>query len=168
VARGDGLREGTQSVLAGLDDPQLIQPGLRGVLGNRLRVRPGFERAVEAALGSNLEAILVRDAEIAEAIFERLAAGGQGEVSLLAPEWMARPIDRQVLTVPEGAECWAVRCVETDDDLGDIESLMRFIGARESRARDHGTTAERADAFELSYAEGIEACNAYFPDSPLG
>jgi predicted metalloprotease len=55
-----------------------------------------------------------------------------------------------------------------DDDLDDIDVLMQLIGAGESRARDHGTTAERIEAFELSYEGGIEACNAYFPDSPLG
>jgi predicted metalloprotease len=55
-----------------------------------------------------------------------------------------------------------------DDDLSDIETLLQLIGSRESRARDHGTTAERSEAFELSYEGGIAACNAYFPDSPLG
>ena len=58
--------------------------------------------------------------------------------------------------------------LETEDDLGDTETLMQLIGSRESRARDHGTTAERVEAFDLSYEGGIEACNAYFPDSPLG
>jgi predicted metalloprotease len=58
--------------------------------------------------------------------------------------------------------------LETDDDIGDVETLMQLIGSRESRARDHGTAAERAEAFELSYEGGIAACNAYFPSSPLG
>ena len=58
--------------------------------------------------------------------------------------------------------------LETDDDLGDIETLMEFIGSRESRTRDHGTTAERVEAFNSSYDNGIAACNAYFPDSPIG
>ncbi len=58
--------------------------------------------------------------------------------------------------------------LETDDDLADIETLMEFIGSRESRARDHGTTAERVEAFNASYEGGIAACNAYFPDSPIG
>ena len=50
LVRGEGLNEGTQRVLAGLDDPSLIQPGLRGVLGSKLQVRSGFERAVELSL----------------------------------------------------------------------------------------------------------------------
>jgi predicted metalloprotease len=58
--------------------------------------------------------------------------------------------------------------LETDDDIGDVETLMQLIGSRESRARDHGTSAERAEAFNLSYEGGIAACNAYFPESPVG
>ena len=58
--------------------------------------------------------------------------------------------------------------LETNDDLGDIETLLQLIGSRESRARDHGTTAERTEAFQLSFEGGIAACNAYFPDSPVG
>jgi predicted metalloprotease len=58
--------------------------------------------------------------------------------------------------------------LETGDDLSDIETLMEFIGARESRARDHGTTPERVEAFNSSYEDGISACNAYFPNSLVG
>ncbi|MFP6857670.1 MAG: chromosome segregation protein SMC [Roseibacillus sp.] len=122
--RGEGLREGTQSVLSGLDDPQLIQPGLRGVLGSKLRVRNGFERAVEGALGSNLEAILVRDGELADAILDHLAQNGEGEVSLIAPEWIIPAGDRQLMTVPEGAECWAADCVEADEEVSSVVAKL--------------------------------------------
>lgn len=124
LARGEGFRKGTQSVLAGLDDPQLIQPGLRGVLGSKLAVRAGFERAVEGALGSNLEAILVRDAELADAILDHLSQSGQGEVSIIAPEWVRPAGDRQLMTVPEGAECWAADCVEADNEVGSIVAKL--------------------------------------------
>jgi hypothetical protein len=58
--------------------------------------------------------------------------------------------------------------LETEDDVGDVETLLQLIGSRESRARDHGTSAERAEAFESGFDQGIESCNAYFPDSPIG
>ena len=58
--------------------------------------------------------------------------------------------------------------LETEDDIGDIETLMRLIGSRESSNRDHGTIEERTEAFELSFSGGIGACNAYFPNSPVG
>jgi len=57
--------------------------------------------------------------------------------------------------------------LETEDDLADVETLMRFIGSAESSRRDHGTTAERAEAFQLAYAGGAPACNAFFPDEPV-
>jgi predicted metalloprotease len=58
--------------------------------------------------------------------------------------------------------------LETDDDVADVDTLLQLIGSRESRSRDHGTSAERADAFESGFGRGIESCNAYFPDSPIG
>ncbi len=124
LARGEGLKEGTQRVLAGLDDPSLILPGLRGMLGGKLQVRSGFERAVEGALGSNLEAILVRDAELADAILDRLSQNGQGEVSVIAPDWVATEHERQLMTVPEGAECWVADCVEADQEVGSIVAKL--------------------------------------------
>ena len=143
LARGEGFREGTQSVLAGLDDPQLIQPGLRGVLGSKLTVRSGFERAVEGALGSNLEAILVRDAELADAILDRLAQSGQGEVSVIAPEWMLTESDRQLMTVPEGAECWAADCVEAGQEVGSIVAkLLESVLVVGDRAAAHALRAQ--------------------------
>jgi predicted metalloprotease len=57
--------------------------------------------------------------------------------------------------------------LETDDDIADIEVLLEAIGSSESSARDHGTPSERADAFYRAYEKGIEACNAYFPASPI-
>jgi predicted metalloprotease len=57
--------------------------------------------------------------------------------------------------------------LETEDDLADVGTLMRLIGSAESSRRDHGTTAERSQAFQVSYAGGAEACNAYFPDEPV-
>ena len=143
LARGEGLKEGTQSVLAGLDDPHLIKPGLRGVLGGKLQVRSGFERAVEGALGSNLEAILVRDAELADAILDRLAQSGQGEVSIIAPDWVNPEHDRQLMTVPEGAECWVADCVESEQEVGSIVAkLLENILVVRDRAAAHALRSQ--------------------------
>jgi len=60
-------------------------------------------------------------------------------------------------------QCW----LEEDDDLDDAAGLLQAIGSREGPGRDHGTAAERLKAFEMSYKGGIEACNSYFPRSPL-
>lgn len=120
LARGEGLQEGTQKVLAGLNDPELFQPGLRGMLANHLKVKPTFESAVEAAMGAHLEAVIVRDAELADAILDRLTEARLGQVALIAPEWVRPNGGRQLMTVPEGAECWAADCVEVEADLAPV------------------------------------------------
>ena len=162
LVRGEGLNEGTQRVLAGLDDPSLIQPGLRGVLGSKLQVRSGFERAVEGALGSNLEAIFVRDADLADAILDRLSQSGQGEVSLIAPEWVSPESDRQLMTVPEGAECWVEDCVNAEHSVGSVVArLLANILVVKDRARAHLLRSQNPAwscvtlAGEIVSAEGI-------------
>lgn len=162
LARGEGMREGTQKVLSGLDDPETIRPGLQGVLGNRLKVKDGFERAVEGALGSNLEAILVRDSQLADVILDRLVEAGDGEVSLIAPEWVGPTEPRQLMTVPEGSECWAADCVEADDAVGSVvatllESVLvvrdREV-AREMRRQNESWTCVTMSG-EVMRAEGV-------------
>ena len=149
LARGEGLQEGTQKVLAGLDDPALFQPGLRGMLGNHLKVKPGFEPAVEAALGANLEAVIVRDAELADAILDRLTGARLGQVALITTEWLRPTGGRQLMTVPEGAECWAADCVEVEADLNPVvERLLARVLVVSDRAR---ALALRVELPELIY-----------------
>ena len=57
--------------------------------------------------------------------------------------------------------------LETEDDLADVETLMRYIGSAETSRRDHGTTQERSEAFESAYEGGASACNVFFPDNPV-
>ena len=57
--------------------------------------------------------------------------------------------------------------LERPDDLEDVEGLMRAIGTRESRNRDHGTVAERAHAFNRGFDAGLGACNAFTAATPI-
>lgn len=162
LARGEGMNEGTQRVLAGLDDPRLVQPGLRGVLGSKIQVKNGFERAVEGALGANLEAILVRDADLADAILDQLAQTGQGEVSLIAPEWVTPDHDRQLMTVPEGAECWVADCVDAEQEVGSVVArLLEDILVVKDRPAAHLLRSQNPSwscvtlAGEIVRAEGV-------------
>ena len=54
------------------------------------------------------------------------------------------------------------------DDLQDVQTLLQDIGSREGPGRDHGTTSEREQAFNTAYDGGITACDAYFPNNPIG
>ncbi|HLF77572.1 MAG TPA: neutral zinc metallopeptidase [Dehalococcoidia bacterium] len=54
------------------------------------------------------------------------------------------------------------------DDLGDVDGLLQAVGSREGRARDHGTAAERKQAFDLGFKSGAKGCNSYYPSTPVG
>ena len=57
--------------------------------------------------------------------------------------------------------------LEPKDDLQDVQTLLQDIGSREGPGRDHGTSAEREQAFNSAYDGGIAACDAYFPNNPI-
>ncbi len=116
AAEGEGFAEGTQAVLRGLDNPTFFQPAIAGALTNHLTVEPEFVTAIEAALGQNLQAILMKDAMVAEAVMKTLAAKKWGRATLLLRELQpATPSQGQFL--PEGALAWAMDKVRVDDSM---------------------------------------------------
>ncbi len=60
-----------------------------------------------------------------------------------------------------------VGLLEYPDDLEDIDALFPIIGSAEGPQRDHGTAGERARAFNTGFRGGAEACNAFYPDTPV-
>jgi chromosome segregation protein len=78
--------------------------GVEGVLADAIEVAPEHEKAVEGFLGDALQALLVRDAQTAEAGVRRLAESGEGRASFFmlgresgpsaAP---ARPTEERIL-----------------------------------------------------------------------
>lgn len=52
------------------------------------------------------------------------------------------------------------------DDLDDVETLLANIGS-DGAGRDHGTSAERAAAFQLGDDSGIKGCNSFSPNAKL-
>ncbi len=116
AAEGEGFAEGTQAVLRGLDNPEFFQPAIAGALTNHLTVEPEFVTAIEAALGQNLQAILMKDAMVAESVMRTLAAKKWGRATLLLRELQpATPSQGQFL--PDGALAWAMDKVRVDDSM---------------------------------------------------
>ncbi|UPO78636.1 chromosome segregation protein SMC [Arthrobacter sp. Helios] len=77
LAVGLDRRDGSQALLeAGID-------GILAPLADLLSVRPGYERAVSAALGPAAEALAVRGTEPALAALALLRESGAGQVSLV-------------------------------------------------------------------------------------
>jgi chromosome segregation protein len=110
---GAGLASGTQAVLRGLDKPELFKAAIAGVLGTLIEVEPRFIPAVEAVLGENLQAVLLRDQEVAVSLLDSLAHGKKvGRATLAVIEPPANPAaSSERLPLPEGALCWAADAV---------------------------------------------------------
>ena len=103
---GEGLAQGSQALLKGLDDPDRILPALTGALAALIEVDEQFIPAIEAALGRNLHAIVLRDDALATEIVSQLSAQKLGQTALIAPE-LLRVATEQNGSLPEGALGWA-------------------------------------------------------------
>src|SRR5204863_7238949 len=82
---GEGLGEGSQAVLKGLHSAVAgrIKPALAGALVASLDVDQNFIPAVEAALGRNLQAIVLKDAQLAPEIIAALKEKKLGNAELV-------------------------------------------------------------------------------------
>ena len=122
---GEGLGKGTQAVLDNLKTNTQNQFKAYGLLSSFIEVEPDYIPAIEAALGSHLQSILVSDEAIAENAIEILSKNRLGRASIVPENFVAPPSARQLMTLPTGVEAWAidkVRSTETVSSL--IEQLL--------------------------------------------
>ncbi len=114
VRTGEGLEQGTQAVLSGLDDKDLYEPGIRGVLANFIQVDGDFTSAVESALGAQLQTVLVRDSMLAESIIDVLTLKKMGQAAIVPEDFIPTQSEVQLMHLPEGGIAWAVDKVKSD------------------------------------------------------
>ncbi|HXA63193.1 MAG TPA: chromosome segregation protein SMC [Streptosporangiaceae bacterium] len=128
----------------------LLGAGLDGVLGTMaalLTVRPGYENAVAAALGSAAEAIAVGSLEVAEAALALLRARDAGKAGLVVGGGPVKDHPRipgveylaDVITVPDAVRP-ALRHL-----LADLAIAGNLAEARELVAREPGLRAVTRD-----------------------
>ncbi len=117
---GEGLGEGAQAILRGLDRPEFFQSGIVGTLASLIEVTAAEIPAVEAALGAASRAIVFKDAGIAEAALQTLREAAQGKASVLAGDLLP-VLHPQTVTLPEGATGWAADAVRA---AGSVSSLV--------------------------------------------
>ncbi|MCX6868173.1 MAG: chromosome segregation protein SMC [Verrucomicrobia bacterium] len=128
VDSGEGFEKGTRNVIQGLDQPDHFKPGIRGALASFIEVDNTCARAIEAALGSHLQAVLVHDQAIAEAIIERLMDKQLGLAAVLPESFVPRAAGTQMEALPLGATAWALDRIKTDKRIaGVIESLLERV-----------------------------------------
>jgi chromosome segregation protein len=120
---GEGFAEGTQNVLRGLDNPEFFKPAILGALAAHIEVEPEFIAAIEAALGGNLQMVLIKDASVAESALKTLMSQTLGRAALAALDLTpAEPLDNE--TLPSQAIAWAVEKVKMPAELRPLVSRL--------------------------------------------
>ena len=112
---GEGLVQGSQAVLRGLDQPEKFRPALAGALVSHLNVDREFVTAIESALGRNAHAIVLQESGIAAEIMAILSSKKLGQAALALPGLAAAPAASEKL--PDGALAWAVEKVAAPEAL---------------------------------------------------
>jgi chromosome segregation protein len=104
---GEGLAEGSQAVLRGVVEAEKFRGAIAGSLVAHLDVDSQFIPAIEAALGRNLHAVVLKDANIAFEIIAQLKEKKLGQAALLLPKLPEPTPDASQKTLPQRALAWA-------------------------------------------------------------
>jgi len=159
---GEGLAQGSQAVLKELDDPSRIQPALAGAFVSNLDVDPEYIAVIEGALGRNLQAIVLKDAQFAPEIVAALKEKKLGQAALVLPKLCGSAPTTHESALPKKAIAWAIDKVKAPDSLAplvtrllhnvaifhDLEAALDF--------KKHGNHCAAATlAGEFISAEGI-------------
>ncbi|MEO5721347.1 MAG: chromosome segregation protein SMC, partial [Chthoniobacterales bacterium] len=125
---GEGLAQGSQAVLKGLDDPGRIRPALAGALVSGLDVDRDFVPALEAAFGRNMHAVVLQDVGLASEILRHVAGHNLGQAALALPELTAVGSDDHLVDLPADALAWAIDKVTAPDSLAPlVRRLLRGV-----------------------------------------
>src|SRR5205807_4047891 len=107
-AEGEGLAQGSQAVLKGLGDPERYRDAIVGSVVTQIDVDPKVIPAIEAALGRNLHAVILKDAQSAEEILARLTKKKLGQAALFVPKLGGSVHESVRKSLPKAALAWAV------------------------------------------------------------
>lgn len=120
IESGEGFGEGTQAVLRGLDNPDFFKPAISGALAQFIDVAPEYVQAVEACLGANLQAIVMKDTMIAESVIKTLSSQKLGTASLALRDLDSHfeHITNEQMALPEGAIDWLINKVRAQSEVG--------------------------------------------------
>ncbi|HEX3420669.1 MAG TPA: AAA family ATPase, partial [Candidatus Udaeobacter sp.] len=104
---GEGLAEGSHALLKGVDSPEKLRDAIAGSLVGQLDVDTKFIQAIEAALGRNLHAIILKDAKVVSEIIGHLKKRKLGNAALLIPALTAAALQPAQKALPAEALAWA-------------------------------------------------------------
>src|SRR5438876_1044425 len=121
---GEGLAQGSQAVLKGLDDASRIQPALAGAFVSNLDVDPEYIAAIEGALGRNLQAIVLKDAQLAPEIVAALKEKKLGQAALVLPKLCGSARKAHSPVLPKKGLAWAIDKVKAPDSLAPLVARL--------------------------------------------
>jgi chromosome segregation protein len=159
---GEGLAQGSQAVLKGLHDGSRIKPALAGALVANLDVDQNFIPAIEAALGRNLQAIVLKDAQLAPEIIAALKEKKLGQAALVVPQLGNGIPKGREKRPPEKSLGWAIDKVKAPDPLAPlVAQLLHNVAIFEhlddalTAKRKHSEIAAATLDGELISTEGV-------------
>jgi chromosome segregation protein len=120
---GEGLMQGSQAVLKGLDNPLRIQPALAGALASNLDVEPEYIAAIEGALGQNVQAIVLQDVDLAPEIIATLKEKKLGPAALAIPKFSSWSAQTDA-ALPRSAIAWAIEKVRAPVSLASLVTRL--------------------------------------------
>jgi chromosome segregation protein len=123
---GEGLAEGSQALLKRVNGSEEFRDAIAGSLVAQLDVDPKFIQAIEAALGRNLHAIVLKDPKVVSEIIGHLNKKKLGHAALLIPELTAAAPQATPKLLPSEALAWASDKVRAPKPLEAL--LARLLG----------------------------------------
>ena len=153
---GEGLGEGSQAVLKGLHPAVAgrIKPALAGALVANLDVDQNFIPAIEAALGRNLQAIVLKDAQLAPEIIAALKEKKLGQAALVIPQLGNGTIKERVKRAPEKSLGWAIDKVKAPEPLAPLVAQLLHDVAIFQNLDDALTTKKKHSEIAASTLDG--------------
>jgi len=159
---GEGLGEGSQAVLKGLHDQSRIKPALAGALVANLDVDQNFIPAIEAALGRNLQAIVLKDAQLAPEIIAALKEKKLGQAALVIPQLGNGTTKERVRRAPEKSLGWAIDKVKAPEPLAPLVAqllhnvaIFQDLDDALTAKKNHSEIAAATLSGELISTEGV-------------
>ena len=119
---GEGLGEGTQAILRGLNRPDFFQAGILGTLASLMDVPTEDIPAVEAALGAASRSVVFKDVNVAEAALQTLKAGAQGRAAVVTVDWPYQ--ERALGALPAGALGWASTLIKASEPVRKVVARL--------------------------------------------
>lgn len=83
ITRHEGFAAGVKALLDSMKSGELESDGIKGVLGNMIKVKRGYELSVEAALGEYAQCIISQDRQSALKAAGYLSASKQGRATFI-------------------------------------------------------------------------------------